>query len=215
MGDWNWKAARLELDRAVQWSPGSADAHSAFAIAYLAPMGQFEAAEYEARKAVELDPLSFLANYVAGTISLAQGKNEDAMEHFRTALAIYADFSDVHWDYGMALAAAGHKDEARQEFVKACELKKIKSCDPGPVGYAILGDADKSRQEIAAQKPRPMEAARAWALLGERDKAFAELDQAIEQRDPQVMYLRTDTRFSKVRNDPRFAAALQRLKLNE
>lgn len=215
LADWDWKGAQLELNRAVQWSPGSSFAHSAMAIGYLAPSGQLEGAEYEARKAVELDPFSFVANDVAGNILMAAGKPQEAIERYGAALGIYSSLSEVHRDYGLALAAAGRKDEARTEFVKACEISGAKGCGPGPVEYAILGEADKSRALLDKEPPRAIDEARARAVLGDRDLAFAALEKAVDQRDPQVVFLQSDSRFSSLRGDPRYGALLKRLNLNQ
>ncbi|HEY3741394.1 MAG TPA: tetratricopeptide repeat protein [Bryobacteraceae bacterium] len=216
LADWDWKGAQLELNRAVQWAPGSPDAHSAMALAYLAPAGQLEAAEYEAHKAVDLDPFSFVANDVAGYILLARGKPQEAIERYSAALGIYSGIAAVHSAYAMALAAAGRKDEARAEFIKACDLSGgAAACSPGPVGYAVLGEADQSRALLEKESPSPVEEARARAVLGDRELAFKALEKAIDQRDPQAVFLQVDSRFSSLRADPGFGALLKRLNLTQ
>ncbi len=75
IGEWDWKAARLELERAIQWSPGSPDVHAAIALGYLLPSGDLDGAEYESGKALELDPLSAFAARVVGDVMAARGKS--------------------------------------------------------------------------------------------------------------------------------------------
>jgi serine/threonine-protein kinase len=110
LGDWDFKAAQVELERSLQWSPGSSDAHAAMAIGYLAPMARLEEAEYEARKALELDPKSFWANWVTGYVLLARGKNAEAAERYRAALAIDDSVPAVKDELSLAVnGAAGRQ----------------------------------------------------------------------------------------------------------
>jgi serine/threonine-protein kinase len=55
--------------------------------------------------------------------------------------------------------------------------------------------------------------AKAYALLGEREAALAELDQAVAQRDPNLESIKSDPPFASLRTDPRFAALLARIGL--
>ncbi len=51
-----------------------------------------------------------------------------------------------------------------------------------------------------------------YAALGEKDKAFAELNKAYENRDGfVVMYLKVDPRLDPLRSDPRFQDLLRRV----
>ena len=48
--------------------------------------------------------------------------------------------------------------------------------------------------------------------LGEKDKAFAELEKSLESREqPSLVFLKTDLRFESIRDDPRFAEILKRI----
>ena len=187
IGDWDWKGARLELERAVQWSPGSPDAHAAMALGYLMPAGDLDSAEYEARKAVELDPLSFFANCTLGKVLLARNSYQESIERFRMALTISGEFGYVHRDYATALAAAGQKDLAVAELAKGA----------GGVGSSMNW----------------MEVARSKAVAGDFDAAFAALERAVEQRDPEAVFLKSDIQLANLRKDPRYGALLRRLKL--
>jgi hypothetical protein len=51
-----------------------------------------------------------------------------------------------------------------------------------------------------------------YAQLGNRDRAFELLDRAIEARVPVLSYIMVDPRIDPLRGDPRFRAALERMK---
>jgi hypothetical protein len=61
----------------------------------------------------------------------------------------------------------------------------------------------------------PSLAAIFFAQLGEKDKAFAELNRAFENREYTVRFLRVEPGFDPLRDDPRFKELMQRMKFQE
>jgi NAD(P)-dependent dehydrogenase (short-subunit alcohol dehydrogenase family) len=98
----------------------------------------------------------------------------------------------------------------------------VRHPDGGPGGsvgyaYARLGrraDAQRTIAQLQARRGRfvpPYDLAVIHAGLGERDRAFARLDEAVTTSDPESMILPVDPRLSGLRGDPRFAAVLLRM----
>jgi len=56
--EWDWKRARTHFDAALASSPFSAETRAAYAAEYLAPLGFFDEALEENRRALQLDPFS-------------------------------------------------------------------------------------------------------------------------------------------------------------
>ena len=54
-----------------------------------------------------------------------------------------------------------------------------------------------------------------YGALGEKDKAFAELDKSFEARDWELFRFNVDTYWKSLRDDPRFASLVKRLNLPE
>ena len=54
-----------------------------------------------------------------------------------------------------------------------------------------------------------------YAALGDRDRAFAWLDQAARSFDPVILHLKVDPRFDKLRGDARFAKLLATVGLSQ
>jgi hypothetical protein len=46
--------------------------------------------------------------------------------------------------------------------------------------------------------------ARAYSYLGDRPNALRWLEQAVEERDPRVVYVKVDPVFASLRSEPRF-----------
>jgi len=48
-----------------------------------------------------------------------------------------------------------------------------------------------------------------WGELGEKDKAFAQLRKACDQRDPALLMVKIDPAYEQLRSDPRFKEVLR------
>ena len=59
----------------------------------------------------------------------------------------------------------------------------------------------------------PLDFARAYAQLGEKELAFKYLDAAFVDRSPGLVFLKVDRAWDAVRSDPRFAAAIRQVGL--
>jgi hypothetical protein len=54
-----------------------------------------------------------------------------------------------------------------------------------------------------------------YGALGDLNEAFAWLEKAYEERDPQLTYLKAGRRFEPLRHDPRFRELVRRIGLPE
>jgi len=73
-------------------------------------------------------------------------------------------------------------------------------------------------RDMTGKRPEgfsPSLAAIFFAQLGEKDKAFAELNRAVENREYTVRFLRVEPGFDPLRDDPRFKELMQRMKFQE
>ena len=117
-----------------------------------------------------------------------QGKARDAIEARRRAYALVGAPAELTDALKVAVNAA---DLVRIERIAAeCE---IQAC------------ADRARR---GEYVSPLDVARAYAQLGERDRAFAYLDGAFEDASPGLVFLNVDRAWAAVRDDARFTAAL-------
>lgn len=90
------------------------------------------------------------------------------------------------------------------------------------VAYAKTGQRQKAEEMMARlreiAKTRYVSnyfIAEIYIALGDRDKAFAELEQAFQERDTQLTRLKVDPHFAPLRDDPRYAGLLKRMNLPE
>ncbi len=222
--EWDWHTAELEYKRALELNPGDAQAHNWYA-GYLTYTGQFDNAISEAKRALELDPLSLpINNALAGRL-LAASHYDEAFRQVQQTLQLDAHFAPAHQTLGWAYLYSGKQPDAIREFQRALQLSGTEDSDLEldlGFAYALSGKRDEARTiltkvtKLHEQGTVPAAAvAILHGALGETDEAFAWLEKAYQERDPQLTYLKTGRRFAPLRKDPRFEALIRRVGLSD
>ena len=81
-----------------------------------------EGAQRAYTRVLELDPVSAEALYHLGTLVMAQGQGEQAVQYFHQALGARADFLQAHKALAVAQQQAGRLAEALAAYRKAVDL---------------------------------------------------------------------------------------------
>ncbi len=223
--EWSWRATEDELRRAIALDPNNAMAHQWYGY-YLSALGRFDAAIAEMRHALQLDPLSpNKLNSLAATLYRA-GRYDDALRYFRQVPDPDFNSETRHRRMAAIYERKGMPREAIAEWVTAMalagkqEVGALLELEVRRSGYAaakkafLWADVAEMERRAAQAYPRPrtLEIAADYALLGENDKAFEWLDEAVRVGDGGLMYLTVDDRFEALRADPRFTALVRRLR---
>ena len=88
------------------------------------------------------------------------------------------------------------------------------ACQGGDGLPAAGAGADRARPLVRALRyVPPFHLALAYTGLGDVDEAFEALDQAWLDRDPALATLDAEPRFEPLRNDPRYRALVERIKI--
>ncbi|MFP5265212.1 MAG: winged helix-turn-helix domain-containing protein [Blastocatellia bacterium] len=217
--DWERDDAEREFRLAIRYKPGYAPAHQWFS-SYLVAMERFDEAITEARRAQELDPLSFISNLHLGWILYLAGRNDEAIEHCKKLLDVDPNFFPAYRYLGLAYEQKGMYPEAISEFEKGVKLSGS-SLMIALLGhaYAVSGNKAEAKRiltELGRQKQKyvsPYTVSAIYAGLGDRGQVFKWLEKAYGERDIWLMNLRVDPVFKNYRSDPRFAGLLQRVGL--
>ena len=221
----SWPATEHELQRAIALDPNNAMAHQWYGY-YLSALGRFDAAVAEMRRALELDPLSPNKVNSLGATLYRAGRYDDALRYFRQVPDPDANSELRHRRMATIYERKGMPREAIAEWVTAMalagkqEVGALLELEVRRSGYAaakkafLWADVAEMERRAARTYPRPrtLEIAADYALLGENDKAFEWLDEAVRVGDGGLMYLKVDDRFEALRADPRFTALVRRLR---
>jgi hypothetical protein len=90
----------------------------------------------------------------------------------------------------------------------------------GEVGYrrieeaAVRGELEGLEERAQQAYVSPLDFARAYAQLGETEKAFGYFEPAFAERSAGLVFLNVDRAWDRVRNDSRFASAVRRVGLS-
>src|SRR5262249_38040318 len=118
-----WDLARAEADvkEAIRLSSNSARAHQYYS-AILTASRRFDEAIAEARRAMELDPLSATSGTTLGVRLWYAGKLDAAEEEFRKTLEVNPTFAVAHWGLAQCDFAKGRTEDGLDELTKAVTL---------------------------------------------------------------------------------------------
>ncbi len=220
--DWRWPAAEKEFQRALDLNPALTQTRRSYAR-YLRNLGRWEQAIQMMKRELELDPLSVETNTNLGQIYYWAKRYDEAIEQFRKTLEIEPNAAGAHDALSEALARKGLFQEAlaakRRSLVLAGddEAADILGTEGTAEGYqkgirALARKQFTLFEEVSKEAyVSPMGFAQLHTILGEKERAFAWLEKAYEERSPWMAYMANDPAFEALRSDPRFADLVRRV----
>jgi serine/threonine protein kinase/tetratricopeptide (TPR) repeat protein len=213
--DWDWEGAEEAYRRAIGLNPNYANAHDGYAM-LLSARGRFDEAVEQISKASDLDPLSLIIAVHAGWPFYFARDFESAIRRFRKALELDENFIPAHGWLGMALGQQHRYREALDAFGRALEVDRIPILTTMLAHtHAIAGARETSLQLLAdltatARKRyiSPYDIAVIHAGLGDTSAALEQLQAALDDRSPWMVFLPVDPRLDGLREEPEFAEIL-------
>jgi serine/threonine protein kinase/Flp pilus assembly protein TadD len=220
--DWNWVEAEREFKRAIELNPNVADIHYRYGLIYLIPAGRMDEAIREIKRALELEPLSIAMNAnLAGAymyarqndLALAQARKTFDLEPSHITARVW--LANVYESLGMYNEAIALSEESQKNHMSDQYFLFY-------AGYAYAKTGRREKAEAAVAKLRDLEKtepvdpyllATLYVGLGDKDKAFVELEKSFNDRGYYVPLLRVDPLMDPLRDDPRFADLIKRIGL--
>jgi len=207
--DWDFAGAEVEFRRALQLNPNFATAHQWYAE-MLTVLGRHDEAIAQIRQAEALDPFAPVLHHVAGQILQDARQYPQALEEYRKA-ETGSDWSWTHVGAALAHRRLGEYDLALKELHAASKLDSSElapsAVDELDRTYAKSGARGFFAQSIIAFRQYPHAAydrALDYAVLGEKERAFASLEQAYRNHDLDILSLLSSPELDPLRSDPRY-----------
>jgi serine/threonine-protein kinase len=216
--DWDWVSAEDAFKRAVDLAPGDGFAYQRYSM-FLAAADRIPEALAMASAAQSIDPLVAVRSTNLGMVYYYGRRYGEAVREFERALGLSPGYAVAHSGLCRAYEASGEWDKARRE----CQA----TVDGGSrlVGRLALArvfgrmgrraDAERILADVSAEPQGPFVAADSLALVyastGDRDRAFAFLEQAVASRSGNMLWIRVDPRFDPLRDDARFRPLVSRV----
>jgi adenylate cyclase len=199
--------------RAVELNPNYSEGHRRYGLV-LENTGQFAEARLALDRALAIDPFSPVTNYEVAHLLFFERKYEESEARGKKNLELDPNFwyARLHLFYTYRIK--------RDHAAAIEELAKVQDARGEPDAAKLIresfagGDWQASLRTITSQRERlklyPYFVAGLFAELGEKDKAFAAMDEAIETKDQHTSWMKFDPFMDPLRDDPRFKQVLRK-----
>ena len=220
--EYAWQEANRIFRRAIELDPNNAAAHLKLGIELLFILGRSEDGLGEIRRALALDPLSFITRDYLADALLVMGRYDEAVEQARKATAVDPTQVTAYVAAGRALSVQGRHAEAVAALQEA-DRRSAGGHFPDAwlaCAYVRAGQHDEAvrllQKNLAGASQRGAQNRRwllFYACLGDTDRAFDYLEKMYAERDPVLPFWLPYQELAWMRTDPHFAALRQKLNL--
>jgi len=214
LSDHDFAGWERESQLALAANPNSTDAHRLNGLR-LTCLGKFEEALAEDQRALEIEPLSTAANINYALSLFYSGRIDESEAQLKKGVELAPDFWFSHFylysvyrfksNYAQAVEELAKSKELRDE-TEAAKLIRESFAKGGWQGllHAVT-------VEHAPMKMTPYTMAGFYAETGDKDRAFAALNEAVDKADQFFGFVKIDPFMRPLRDDPRFPELLRRI----
>lgn len=217
---WDIEAAEASFETALALDSESADIHLAYAQLLLAK-GEFAGASAALDAARNLNPQNW-ASPVAAWIYNMQERYDLATLELEKLLALRPDTLEYHISAQSIFENSGHPQRAFEHLKRTLEMKRFDATtvaeaqsafdrDGLPGVYHWLAFERSETTDIGQYRP-PLSLARYALKAGDKQAALAHLQQALEQRQYQLLWLAIDPAYKPLRGSPAFQAIVENIR---
>jgi TolB-like protein/DNA-binding winged helix-turn-helix (wHTH) protein len=214
---WDWSDAEQSLTRGISLNPNDSIAEFKYAV-YLDAVGRPQDAVTHMRRALQLDPLSFLVNRRLGATLYLDRQYDAALAQLQRAAEMEQRPSSIDNYMSLIYEQKGDHDEAVRHDLMALQDDQPK-LDTGVLlaVYQRHGWQSYWRARIRTLPSTSANPCTAYETgvenlrVGELDQAFVSFHHALDNRCFYMALIRVDPLFDSVRHDPRYTGLLTRI----
>jgi TolB-like protein/Tfp pilus assembly protein PilF len=219
--DHDMARAEREFARAIELGPDNADVRLYHGV-FLSARKRFDEGIAELRRAAALNPTSPTMQSAVGTYLMCAHRFDEGLAVLeQTTQQDPGYYQGFYWLLFAQRAAHRERDMDRAlEGLARLETLTPPGTLPWARAYVAASRGDRASALTGLQAARQagvrlLNVATVEAILGERDRALADLEQAVELRESGPTFWSSVPDFDSLRGDPRFKALLKRLNLPE
>ena len=221
--DWNWTAAEVEIQRALQLNPDSVDALIASEVDATLVRGDFDRALDTSQRVVSVDPLNPYVRLQTIWVAYNARRYDDSIRHAKNLL----DLSAQNWFAHFFLASNFALKRMAPEVVSECaEVERSLGGQYNMQALAVcawalgsVGQHGEARRllRIVERPPGglwldPAFMGNAYIGLGDTDEAVRWYQKGFEERAPNMVYLHVSPGpWDSAKTDPRIQTLLRRM----
>ena len=213
--DLDFAAAETEFRKAGKLAPADAGPKSALGFLFIA-QGRLAEAENMTRQTLALDPLGVTRYLNLARILIGGGRYDEAEAALRKAIALQPAAARLHAYLTTIDVLRGNAAAALQD----AQLEPKGFWQDYALALAQQAQNDRATADAALQRlihedavSGPFQIAAVYGLRKEPDKMFEWLERAYTEHDSGLTQLLVTPFILTYKNDPRFAAFCQKLKL--
>jgi TolB-like protein/Tfp pilus assembly protein PilF len=202
-----------ENKRALELNPNSTDAHRLEGLRLLF-LGKFEESIAEVKRALDIEPLSLAGNINYSYCLFYAGRLAESEAQTKKTVDLSPDFWMSHYYLFKVYLQQRKYAEATHELALAKEYRGENEAAQLIRQQFAKGGWQGLLKEAATQ-PAPLkfwqyDLAQLYAEMGDKENAFARLNQAIEDREQFIGFVKVEPSLQPLRSDPRFAELLKK-----
>ena len=203
-----------ESQQALAANPNSTDAHRLNGFRFLF-LGRFDEALAEEQRALEIEPLSTAGNINYAYALFYSGRIDESEVQTKKAIELAPDFWMSHYYLYNIYRFKGNYAQAVEELAKSNELRdETEAAKLIRESFAKGGWQGFLRAVTVEHAPMKMTAynmAGFYAETGDKDRAFAALNEALDKADQFVGFVKIDPFMKPLHDDPRFQQFVKRV----
>jgi len=216
VADFDYAAAEREYKRAIALDPKYTTAHHNLGV-MLVRTGRAEEGMAELRGALEIEPFSIIVNRLYGECMIYLRRYDEGLAQLKKTAELDPSFPTTYFALASTYRLMGKHAESVEAFAKYHELfgrpetaALVRSSFATGGWQGFLREMTSKRRDGVS----PYMTAIFLLELGEKEKAFAALEDAFENREYQLRFIRLDPSVDALRADPRFKELAHRMKLD-
>jgi DNA-binding winged helix-turn-helix (wHTH) protein/TolB-like protein/Flp pilus assembly protein TadD len=215
----DWPNARKEFERAIELNPNQPDAHELLGY-YWEVFQQYDKAAAELKNAQRITPLMGLVNMDVAALAYYQHHYDEAVALYWKAHNLDPDFLPFPFMLGQAYERKGDYERAINECQKALSSAPDDQNTLSLLGYAYARAGRRNEAQVILDKlvtrrkqhfVSPFMIALLCTALDKKDEAIDWLNKAVDERDPQLIWVGIEPQLDPLHTDQRFKQLLQKL----
>lgn len=215
--DWDWAGAEDDLRRAVDVSPGSAEAHESYGW-FLVSQGRIQDGLMQLGQARALNPVQRQTIELIGLSQWIAGQPELALASLREASELDPDAPRPHFRRMVVLTQMQRTTDAMA--ARADWLTRFDSPGVAQTYERLLAtEGERAMMErwiaLLERLEQTWEAADQLMAIGEQERAVEALERCEAERCTSLPFVAVHNSFKPLAGNPRFDALLSRMRLKK
>lgn len=208
------------LKKALKLNSNSVNAHYRYAE-LLVYSGRFSESLNHIKEYTKLDPISLRSNKNSAILFYCMEQYETSLLKLEECLELEPEDFETHLFLGINLTEIGEYDKALQAYQKSLFLQYYSETIL-MIGYtnALSGNVEEAQKNLNQLKElskknhiSPLNFGIIYVALGKTEEAFECLEKTFQEHFTDLIALKSDPRWKRVRQDPRFNEMLYKIGL--